>query len=110
MARWRQDAITGKLVPINEARRAVQTSAIHGDIQPFVSPVDGTVISDRRQLREHNKRNSVVSADEFTPEFYAKKAKERKDVLQGKKSRAETLKCKQEIYETWIAAERKAGY
>ena len=110
MARWRQDAKTGKLVPIGAATRAASRCAIHGNIEPFVSVVDGTTISDRKQLREHNERNGVVNAAEFSDEFYAKKAKERKDVLQGKKSRAETLKCKQEIYETWIAAERKAGY
>ena len=80
-----------------------------GDIESFVSPVDGSVISDRRQLREHNKRNNVVNADEFTPEFYAGKAKERADFYQGRKSQEESLKAKQEIYETWTRAERDAS-
>jgi hypothetical protein len=34
--------------------------AIIGDIEPFVSTVDGSVISSRRDLREHNARNNVV--------------------------------------------------
>ena len=107
MARWRQDSKTGKLIPIDEAARRRDCSAtVMGDIESFVSPVDGSVISDRRQLREHNKRNNVVSADEFTPEFYARKAKERADFYQGKRSPAEVLKSKQQIYETWIQAER----
>ncbi len=56
--RWRQDRITGKLIPTDEAAaRRDAGAAVHGDITPFVSPVDGTVISDRKQLREHNKRN-----------------------------------------------------
>ena len=107
MARWRQDRITGEMVPIDGAAVARDArTAIHGDIQSFVSPVDGSVITDRAQLREHNKRNSVVNAGEFTTEFYARKAKERADFYQGKHSRGETLKRKQEIYENMMRAER----
>jgi hypothetical protein len=63
--RWRQvyNEEKGKyeLVPITDSSRAKASSAdIHGDIEPFRSPVDGSVISDRKQLREHNKRNNVV--------------------------------------------------
>jgi hypothetical protein len=107
MARWRQDSKTGEMVPIDEAAiKSDLGAAIHGDIRPFVSPVDGSVISDRKQLREHNKRNNVVNADEFSPEFYARKAQERADFYQGKRPKAEVLKRKQEIYETIIRAER----
>jgi len=35
---------------------------IAGDIAPFVSSVDGSLITGRRSLREHNKRNGVVLA------------------------------------------------
>lgn len=108
MARWKQDSKTGKLVPIDRAAiRRDLGAAVHGDIQPFVSPVDGSVISDRKQLREHNKRNNVVNAAEFTPEFYAEKAKERANFYQSKHGRAEALERKQEIYETIIRAERE---
>jgi hypothetical protein len=34
--------------------------AIIGDIQPFVSPIDGTVLGSRRDLREHCARHNVV--------------------------------------------------
>ena len=112
--RWRQCAKTGEMIPIDEAARKQEgvgaaSASVHGDIVSFVSPVDGTVISDRKQLREHNKRNNVVSADEFTPEFYAEKAKKRADFYQGKHTTAESLKRKQAIYETWIQAEREHG-
>ena len=110
MAKWRQDRNTGKLVPIDEASRALSKFAIHGDIQPFVSIVDGTVISDRKQLREHNKRNNVVNASEFSQEWIDKKRKERDRIYTGEKTSAESLKCKQQIYETWMRAERNAGY
>jgi len=109
MARYRQCSKTHKMIPIDEAARArdcVRGASIHGDIQTFRSPVDGTIISDRKALREHNKRNNVVNADEFTPEFYARKAKERADFYEGRQNPKEVLKRKQEIYETWTRAER----
>ena len=107
MPKWRQDSKTHKLILIDESpQRTGSLLGIHGDISSFVSPVDGSVISDRAQLREHNKRNNVVNADEFSPEFYARKAKERADFYQGVRPKAEVLKRKQEIYETWIRAER----
>ena len=108
MARWRQDAETGKLVPIEENHRRTDGGAcIHGDIQAFVSPVDGTVISDRKQLREHNKRNNVVNTEEFSQSFWDKKAKERADFYNGVHTREETLVRKREIYENIMRLERE---
>ena len=112
MPRWKQvvNEQTGKseFVPIDAAARALepQGAAIHGIFEPFKSMVDGTVISTNKQLREHNTRNNVVNADEFSPEFYERKAQERADFYQGKHSRQESLKRKQEIYETMMRAER----
>jgi hypothetical protein len=67
--RWvqRLNEETGKyeFQPIDEAARSHNRSAaIHGDITSFVSPVDGSVITDRAQLRAHNKRNNVVNLAE----------------------------------------------
>lgn len=110
MARWRQDSKTGKMIPIDEA--AIKRDgghSIHGIFEPFKSMVDGTIISTNKQLREHNERNNVVNADEFGPEFYERKAQERADFYQGKHSRQESLKRKQEIYENMIKAEREHG-
>jgi hypothetical protein len=92
MARWRQvyneEKDKYELVPITDSSRAKASSAdIHGDIESFRSPVDGSIISDRKQLREHNKRNGVVSAEEFSDEYYARKERE--------------------IYESWVHHERK---
>lgn len=39
------------------------------DIEPFVSPIDGKVISGRRALAEHNKRHNVTNAADFTNEW-----------------------------------------
>jgi len=96
--RWRQDKVTGKLIPIDQAARAQGRSPhILGDIESFVSPVDGTVITDRAQLREHNKRNNVVNAGEFSQEFYDRKAKERARLYTGEQTTAEKQQRGEEI-------------
>ena len=109
--RWKQslNKETGKheFIPIDESARTAAQGAIHGDIQTFVSPVGGSVISDRKQLREHNKRNNVVSADNFSPEFIARKTKERERVLNGEHTPQESFKRKQELYNHIIRAERE---
>ena len=115
MARWRQEfnKKTGKskFIPIDSAaKKRDGIIVVKGNFDPFISPVDGSLIVGQRSLENHNKRNNVVSADEFTPEFYAAKAKERADFYQGRKSREESLKCKREIYETWTQAERANGW
>jgi len=110
MPRWRQttNPATGKseFVPIDHAARQQASANVHGDIESFVSPVDGSVISDRKQLREHNKRHGVVNAGEFSKEFYAEKAKERADFYEGRHSRKEELERKQQIHEILVRAER----
>ena len=54
---WRQDSETGKLVEITRER---STGAfIRDDIQPYVSPIDGTVIGSRSAERQHNFRHGV---------------------------------------------------
>ena len=103
--RWRQDAKTGKLIPIDEAARR-QTSAIHGDIESFISPVDGSIISDRKQLREHNKRNNVVNCHEFDQGFLDRKRKERERIYTGEHTPAEKQARGMEIHEAIMRAER----
>jgi hypothetical protein len=106
--RWRQCGKTGEFIPIDEsARREGVLGGIHGDIESFVSPVDGSIISDRKQLREHNKRNNVVNSDEFGTQHWDEKRKERDRFYTGQHTRAESLVRKQEIYETIIRAERE---
>lgn len=59
--RWIQHPVTHKLIPADEYVRPANSSAVvHDDIGPFVSPVDGSVIGSRTDLREHNLRNNVV--------------------------------------------------
>jgi hypothetical protein len=39
--------------------------AIHMDYEPFVSPIDGTLISGRRAYREHCQKHDVVPTREL---------------------------------------------
>lgn len=42
---------------------------IQPDIEPFVSPVDGRVITGRRALEAHNKRHNVTNVADFSDEW-----------------------------------------
>jgi len=55
------------------------------DIEPFKSPVDGSIVTGRRSLREHNKRNDVTNAADFK-ETWEKAAKEREKFYTGSSS------------------------
>jgi hypothetical protein len=73
------------------------------DIEPFVSPVDGKVITGRRALREHNKRHNVTNAADFKG-TWEQAAKERAAFFTGdakydQKRRIEHLKRAYEKYE-----------
>ena len=50
--------IDGKLVLKEKVVRRGGLTIIK-DIEPFVSPVDGSVVSSRAARREHNRRNQV---------------------------------------------------
>jgi hypothetical protein len=108
--RWRQvyNEEKGKyeLVPVDAAAQRADGHSIHGDIETFRSPIDGTIISDRKQLREHNERHGVVQADEFSSTYYKEQAGKRADFFQGRKSTEEKFKIRQQIHEIIERAER----
>jgi hypothetical protein len=52
------------------------------DIQPFKSIVDGTIITGRRALREHNLRNNVTFTEDYRQEW-KDKAKIRDKMYSG---------------------------
>ena len=106
---WNEELGKSEFIPRDEAaaRSDLSRIAIHGDITPFVSPVDGSVISDRKQLREHNKRHNVVNLDEFGTDHWDNKRKEREKFFNGEHTPQESLKRKQEIWEIVHRAERE---
>lgn len=99
--RWVQHPVTHELIPRDEYVRPVaQTHAVHGDLQPFISPIDKTLISDRAQLREHNKRHNVTHASDYSPEYLAKKRHEQTTEKGAAKER------RQIMYDAWNSLER----
>ena len=95
--RWVQkfDPETGRsrFVEVSPRQPSAE-AAIHGPIEAFVSPIDGTVISDRKQYREPCAKHHGVPAREFTPEYLAEIRRKRTE-----RTRAETLSIKQELWE-----------
>jgi hypothetical protein len=104
---WNEELGKSEFIPMDEkARNRNLTAAIHGDIDSFVSSVDRSVITDRAQLREHNKRNDVVNMDEYGTDHWDKQAKVRDRLYTGEHTSEESFKRKQEIYNIMTRAER----
>ena len=77
-----QDRITGKLVEKSKYLAESHSAAVHV-MQPFVSPIDQTVIRDPAQLRAHHKKHGTTDARDYSPEFMAKASRDRDDRLTG---------------------------
>lgn len=82
-------------VPTDSVQVRPDAPMVMKDIDPFKSPVDGSVIIGRRSLREHNKRNNVTHADDFK-NYWKEKEKERErfrtgDPTVGRKERIQAL-------------------
>ncbi len=111
--RWKQvyNANLSKyeLIPIDAASRLAAGHFIHDDFEPFISPIDGNIISGRRQYEDHCKRHGVVNAAEFPAEHYAKKAQERADHYEGRTSRAQTQARRENINEIINYLDRADG-
>ena len=79
--------INGKLIPKEDYHgdnsRAAHGLMVIGDIEPFVSPVDGKPVMSRKQLREHNKLHDVHNYADYSPEYFEKRAREREIISQG---------------------------
>lgn len=100
MPKWIQDPETGTLIPAHEYRRnAVQTAFVQGDIESFRSPVDGSLISDRAQLREHNHKHGVTDLRDYGDDYFARKEQERQSVL-----RSDSKAAKQDRIATMLHA------
>lgn len=73
--RYRQNPKTLEMELISEpqGKRPSRGVLICPDISPFKSVVDGSVITGRRALREHNKRNDVTFSEDFKGEWGSKR-------------------------------------
>jgi len=99
---WVQDSVTGKLVErLPRPRTAPAATAVVGDIEPFVSPVDGSVIQTRRGLRDHNRAHGVALHGDYGEnngaEYFARRARElserrRSSTRRDREHRIESIK------------------
>ena len=90
---WVQDPVTGKLVPKHEyTRRPDNASAsIQGDIEPFVSPIDGQTITSRSILRQHHAAHGVTDSRDYSHEYMLDRSSKRINAALG-----QTAEAKQE--------------
>lgn len=99
--RWIQHPVTHELIPREQYERpSIQTHAVHGDITPFISPIDKSLISDRGQLREHMRRHNVTNAADYPPEYLARKRREHSTEKNA------SIERKRTMYETWTKLEQ----
>ena len=70
------------------------SSNVIPDIEPFVSPITGEVITSRPKLREHNHIHGVTNTADYSPEYLAgvRKRREQEQARQGRNERIEILK------------------
>ncbi len=81
---WVQCRETGKLIPKEEYRQPVHKSAyVQGDLESFVSPIDRSVITDRKQLRNHLKQHGVTRSEDYSKDFLHKRRLEREADMTG---------------------------
>lgn len=93
MPSWVQDPKTGKLIPKAEYHREQSLRMVMADIEPFVSPVDGSVIGSRSKLREHNKRHGVTDMRDYGDGYFERKAHERDNELHASTARQRRERC-----------------
>lgn len=80
---YRYDPKTDTMVEYTtKYTRMAETPYIQANFEPFKSPIDGTIISDRGALRNHMKRHDVVNPLDYKNHF-EKKRKEREQRANG---------------------------
>lgn len=79
--RYRYNPATKEMEEMIDVHRTTGV-LICPDITPFRSVVDGSAITGRRALREHNKRNGVTFAEDFRGDW-DRAAKAREQMYSG---------------------------
>jgi hypothetical protein len=90
-----QDPTTGKMVLRGtlEPKARVNAPMVHNGLKEFVSPIDKSVISTRKQLAEHNKKHGVTNSSDYSNGYIEGRARKRIDEGQAylKKTRREEV-------------------
>ena len=88
---WVQDPITGKLIPKEEwSGQRAGGVAIQGDIDPFISPIDGRTISSRSHLRAHNSQHGVTDSRDYSKDFMRDRSDKRIAEMTGNTKAAQS--------------------
>lgn len=91
---WRQ--INGKMVEVTPAPNMPEELRVDS---PFISPIDGSVISNKRELHEHNKRNNVEQTTDGHFDDFKAFQKRRDDFYLGKTGKEERIEAiKESLY------------
>jgi hypothetical protein len=61
---------------------------VESDCPPHIAPGTGEQITSNRQRREFMARNGLMDANDFTPEYQARKAKERREKVEREAAKA----------------------
>jgi len=80
---------------------------VRGDDIDFVSPISGERISGAKQMRDHMKKHGVVPAQEFSQEWYDKKAKERERIYNNDRTPQQVQRDRMRINEIINYLERR---
>jgi hypothetical protein len=98
MTTFKHDPDTGKFITLGEweqkhgkSPKRSKAKGLGSDIESFVSPIDGTVVTGRASLREHNERNGVTNIADYDAGYFEKRGKEMKAEATG-----DTVEAKQE--------------
>lgn len=110
--RWKQDPVTHKLIPVDEMAFKHDKDRgiiVRGNFDAFKSPIDGSVISNQREYDDHCKRHNVVNSQEFSPEYYQRKAAEREAVHANRLHPKEERRRRESLNEMINHLERQHG-
>lgn len=91
---WIQHPLTGKLVPKEDyvsgrsGGNGGREHLIQNDIEPFVSPIDGSHITSRSHLRTHNAKHGVTDSRDYSHDFMLRRSAKRVAEMTGQTSAA----------------------
>jgi hypothetical protein len=107
------DAESRSMVEVTHTGPKSRQHFIQADIQPFVSPVDGTVIKSRQHMRKYMKANNLAHMDDFSGSM-EKRIAEREKFYQGRdrksvQQRVDTLRDSYEHVRNQERARRQYG-
>jgi hypothetical protein len=100
MTTFKHDPDSGDFITLGEweqkhgkSPRRSKAKGLGSDIEAFVSPVDGTVVTGRASLREHNERNGVTNIGDYEAGHFEKRGKEMKAEATGQTAEAKQERC-----------------